>query len=328
MIRIFSACIVGMAWMTSCFGGSFNEWQETATYEIDYIVDLSSLPGDQVTNLWVPLPVNDRNQEVLSSDSKPLQKDWVRRDITDNRGNKVAEFVLPARKDRADTLHLRYLVKRHPSSGTPISAMGENDDPGSYLSSSSMIPLGGLIASIADEEALKAESPKKLPRTYYDYVYKSMTYSKEGEGWGQGDAIWACESKYGNCTDFHSLYIGLARSKNIPARFKIGFPLSAAESSGRHDGYHCWAEFFDDNKGWIPLDASEAKKQTLPDQYFGRLPSDRVEFTQGRDIILSERQRGEPINYFVYPYAESSSEIVSRLPVKLLYRRLENETAD
>ena len=31
-----------------------------------------------------------------------------------------------------------------------------------------------------------------------------------------GDAVWACTSKYGNCTDFHSLFIGMARSPASP----------------------------------------------------------------------------------------------------------------
>jgi transglutaminase-like putative cysteine protease len=164
-----------------------------------------------------------------------------------------------------------------------------------------------------------------LIKGFYDYVYGTMTYSKEGEGWGQGDAVWACQSKYGNCTDFHSLYIGMVRSQGIPARFKIGFPISPEKESGRHDGYHCWAEVYQEDKGWVPLDASEAKKAGMRDEYFGKLPSDRVEFSLGRDLVMSEKQRGEPINYFIYPYAESENAIINRLPVKLTYQRINNK---
>jgi len=38
------------------------------------------------------------------------------------------------------------------------------------------------------------------------------------KGWGRGDAKWACDAKFGNCTDFHSYFMGLARSKGPPAR--------------------------------------------------------------------------------------------------------------
>src|SRR5437667_7992077 len=71
-----------------------------------------------------------------------------------------------------------------------------------------------------------------------------MRYDKSGEGWGRGDALWACTSKRGNCTDFHSLFIGMMRSSGIPVRFEIGFPLPENKTEGDIAGYHCWAEFY------------------------------------------------------------------------------------
>jgi hypothetical protein len=68
--------------------------------------------------------------------------------------------------------------------------------------------------------------------------------------------IYACEVGRGNCTDFHSLFIGLARAAGIPARFVMGFPLPVGQSEGGITGYHCWAEFYDEGLGWVPLDAS------------------------------------------------------------------------
>jgi len=62
-------------------------------------------------------------------------------------------------------------------------------------------------------------------RAIYDYVFTTMRYDKTGTGWGHGDVLYACDAKKGNCTDFHSLFIAMARSQGIPARFEIGFPL-------------------------------------------------------------------------------------------------------
>ena len=39
-----------------------------------------------------------------------------------------------------------------------------------------------------------------------------MRYIECGEGWGKGDAVYACDAGTGNCTDFHSYLIALARS--------------------------------------------------------------------------------------------------------------------
>jgi hypothetical protein len=45
--------------------------------------------------------------------------------------------------------------------------------------------------------------------------------------------------------------------------------------------------FWSDDHGWVPLDASEARKHLeLKDELFGSLPADRIAFTRGRDHQL------------------------------------------
>jgi transglutaminase-like putative cysteine protease len=147
-----------------------------------------------------------------------------------------------------------------------------------------------------------------------------MKYDKSGEGWGRGDEMWACDSKRGNCTDFHSVLIGMMRSSGIPARFEIGFPLPEGKSEGDIPGYHCWAEFYV-NGTWIPVDASEASKNPAKrDYFFGTVDVNRVMFTFGRDIKLSPVQQDQPLNYFVYPYAESGGKAVKGLETHFSFR--------
>ena len=94
-------------------------------------------------------------------------------------------------------------------------------------------------------------------------------------------------------------------SQHIPARFEIGFPLPAKKNSGEIAGYHCWAEFYDPQHGWVPVDISEAwKDQSKKDYFFGAHDANRVQFSMGRDLVLSPPQAGDPLNYFVYPYVE------------------------
>ncbi len=66
----------------------------------------------------------------------------------------------------------------------------------------------------------------------YDVVDEHMKYRKDGEGWGRGDAVWACDSKFGNCTDFHSLFISMARGNKIPSKFEMGFSIPAKRGAG------------------------------------------------------------------------------------------------
>jgi transglutaminase-like putative cysteine protease len=132
-----------------------------------------------------------------------------------------------------------------------------------------------------------------------------MKYDKTGTGWGRGDVLYACDAHKGNCTDFHSLFISMVRSQDIPARFEIGFPLPADQHSTEIAGYHCWAEFFEPKHGWIPVDISEAwKHPEKKDYFFGAHDANRVQFSIGRDLELSPKQDGPPLNYFVYPYVE------------------------
>ncbi|PYU05152.1 MAG: hypothetical protein DMG34_08945 [Acidobacteria bacterium] len=148
----------------------------------------------------------------------------------------------------------------------------------------------------------KTRLRKRGPST--TYVIATMRYDTSGTGWGNGDAIWACTAKCGNCTDFHSLFIGMMLAAGIPARFEIGFPLPADRHDGAVPGYHCWAEFYVEPYGWIAVDASEA--WTHPDKkdyFFGAHDDNRLQFTVGRDIRLDPPQQGDPLNYLIYPYA-------------------------
>jgi hypothetical protein len=55
----------------------------------------------------------------------------------------------------------------------------------------------------------------------------------------------------------------------------------------------------------MPVDISEARQHPeLRQYYFGNLTENRVMFTTGRDLVLSPKQDGPPLNYFVYPYIE------------------------
>src|SRR5262249_41448396 len=122
---------------------------------------------------------------------------------------------------------------------------------------------------------------------------------------GEGDSVWACQSKHGNCSDFHSLFISLARSQKIPAKFEIGFSLPTKHGEGEITGYHCWAFFQPDGKGWVPVDISEASKNPkMRDYYFRNLTEDRVAFSVGRDIELVPVPAGGPRNFLIFPYVE------------------------
>jgi len=295
-------------------------WSTTARYEFEYRVALKDETPGKIA-IWIPYPAENEAQKVLEAKvESPLK--W--RLTTEKRfGNRIA--YLQGKGPVQGDIVLRFTVERSPFRGIPREAAAADTplDPERYRSADRLIPLSGRIQDLADEQGKDLKTPAEKARAFYDYVYRTMTYKKEGTGWGRGDAIWACNSRYGNCTDFHSLFIGMARSAGIPARFIIGFPIPADKEEGIVPGYHCWAEYFDASRGWVGLDASEAWKNRLPDEYFGALPNDRIEFTVGRDLVLEPPQRGEALNYFIYPYAESGGKPVTDFTTQFHFRKVE-----
>ena len=69
-------------------------------------------------------------------------------------------------------------------------------------------------------------------------------------------------------------------------------------------------------------DASEAAKHPqLRETLYGSQPADRIHFTTGRDLVVSEGSAGQPLNYFIYPYVEIDGEPWGgRVPTRFAYR--------
>lgn len=69
------------------------------------------------------------------------------------------------------------------------------------------------------------------------------------------------------------------------------------------------------------MDASEAAKNPEKREYFfGAHDENRVEFSLGRDLLLNPKQSAEPINYFVYPYAEVNGKPYAAIEKTFSYR--------
>ena len=160
-------------------------------------------------------------------------------------------------------------------------------------------------------------------RAIYEHIIATVKYDKSGKGWGRGDIYYACDARRGNCSDFHAIFIGYARALGIPAKFSIGLPLPRERGAGDIAGYHCWAEFFAPGMGWVPVDASEAAKDPARRNYFfGALDENRVEFNKCRDLLLTPRQAGDPLNFFIDPYVEQDERALPDVRARLHYRDL------
>lgn len=61
----------------------------------------------------------------------------------------------------------------------------------------------------------------------------------------------------------------------------------------------------------IKVKRKETLKKDLVEYYFGGLDESRVAYQTGRDLILAPAQRGDKLNYFMYPYAEADGKALN-----------------
>ncbi len=298
LLPVLLLAFAGMAWA-----------QDIRHFTFHYAFTVKDVSSGEKVRIWIPQSHSDAFQTVKvisATGDLPLKKTRESR-----RGNEM--YYAETSKAKQQDLHFEvvYDVVRHERLTFGIYAPHletvklSDRERKEYLAPDALVPTTGLPAELAVKATEGKTTSLEKARAIYDYVFTTMRYDKTGTGWGRGDVLYACDAKKGNCTDFHSLFIAMARSQGIPARFEIGFPLPPDKHSSEIAGYHCWAEFFEPQHGWIPVDISEAwKHPEKKDYFFGAHDDNRVEFTMGRDLELSPKQEGKPLNYFVYPYVE------------------------
>ncbi len=288
-------------------------------FEFQYKANLP--PITDSARMWIPLPSTDAFQTVEVKSIAAPRKPQV---LEDKKfGNKVLYLTLEP-EDSGKTVTLRFAVQRKEKGVYPADAPADApvDTPTlrSFLRPQRLVPANDEFSDIAAKVVEGKDGDLVRARALYDHTIDRMRYMKYGSGWGQGDAVYACDARTGNCTDFHSYFIALARASGIPARFAIGASIPSARDDGRINGYHCWAEFYTDGMWW-PVDISEADKcSALSTYYFGRHPANRIELSRGRDLEVEPGPASGPINFLAYPVLEVAGRPV-RVAVEFSFRR-------
>src|SRR6266487_2667686 len=276
-------------------------------FSIEYVGKVSGVPdGAKRLRVWMPVPQNSTVQRIraLSFSQTP------RLNTEPKYGNKMAywEFENPAPSNElrmnfvCRRLEIRVDLARLGSDGQDAAAQFI-----SFKQPDKLVLVDDEIRKLSHEVTAGKQTTLEKSRAIYDYVLRNMTYDKNHAGWGEGSTRHACDVGKGNCTDFHALFNSLCRAEGIASGFEIGLYLpyerKKVELLG---GYHCWAFFRVPGKTWVPVDCSEGDRFAERKEYFfGNYTANRVTLSTGRDIVLEPKQQGEPLNYFLNPYAEA-----------------------
>ncbi len=330
MTFLLTSAAVFLSTLASGISGSGSSAADEATprtYRVRQSVVLSDIPeGARKVRWWIAVPDDDRAQEVLdmavaiSPGTWSLQRDpeqgnrFLYVEVDQPRGpslETVVEFTLRRRPIR---------VAVDPAKVGELSADQlelfveelRTDAPHMQVTEATRKTATGVCG---DEQNLAIQATKLLEYVagFADHYSKDPSKPK----CGVGDANDCITNRGGCCTDLHSLFISLARSRGIPARLQMGYRLLAKNLGNEVDpGYRCWPEYFLPGYGWVPADiveadAVEGEERSL---WLSGLSERRLWLNQGREFVLTPRQDGPRVNTMVIGYAEIDGKPARVLP--------------
>ncbi|MBS3815525.1 MAG: transglutaminase domain-containing protein [Hadesarchaea archaeon] len=159
-------------------------------------------------------------------------------------------------------------------------------------------------------------------KNIFDFVQKHLDYKLQNIA--QGD-IWAFVNNEGDCSEYANLFISLARSAGIPAKFAAGYLYSLEENQTSATGFgdfgHAFSLIYLPNVGWVPVDPTESVAGG--GGYFAELPINHIlELTSnGSNLSVGTPSEVPGARVFWTQYAGEETEVkfeetgVSILPV-------------
>jgi len=310
------------------FSGCIEE-QQTVKYKSTELVDLKEKQGvmafnvtvrtndtAEVVRLWLPYPVSNDYQTI---ENVTISGNYNYSGIHAESENGImiiyAEWTNPEEYPNLmfsfDILRSEMFLKNFPEDEGELPVEMQE-----FLVPTSLGPTDGIVKEISDETTEDKTTILEKATAIYDYVIEHGERDPNLNFCGDGDVCELLQILRGKCVDFSSVFVALARSAGVPAREILGTRIS--KDGDITGAYHCRAEFYLPNYGWVPVDPSDVAKLMLNedleiddsevvearDYFFGAQTETYVDLSTGRDIVLNPAQDAGPLNYFMYPYAE------------------------
>lgn len=270
--------------------------------------------------LWNPYPVSNDNQMITNVKiNGNYNYSGIYREPENGNMIIYAEWTNP---QEFPTLNFSFNISRKEIflKNFPEEEGAIPVDMNKFLLPTSLGPVDGIVKKISNEITEGKNTILSKATAIYDYLIEHGERDPDLNFCGEGDVCKLLQNMRGKCVDFSSVFTALSRSAGIPAREILGTRIS--KDGDITGAYHCRAEFYLPNYGWVPVDPSDVAKLMLNenlkindtkvvearDYFFGAQTETYVDLSTGRDVILNPEQKAGPINYFMYPYAEVNGE--------------------
>lgn len=315
------------------------------TFELRNELNVKVPEGAKRIRIWFALPQdNDPAQQV---NDLRVEAPYPHRIERDSEGSRVLYLELTDPQEKEIKVVTTSTVTRSevrhsvdPGKARPLSD-ADRAQFAKYLQPNKYVVIDDDIRRLADQIVGNESNPVLAARKLYDWTIENVEYwvkdPKNKKASPVGSSTYCLTLRTGNCTDFQSLWTSLARSKGIPTQIVYGsFVKPELRAQDQDQSYHCWAEFYAPGLGWVPHDVSVADlyageypiteenhrlvRLTSADgtfgndpakvnYYFGNLDERRVVWSRNRDLVMSPKQDGEPVNALPKAYVEVDGKV-------------------
>jgi transglutaminase-like putative cysteine protease len=321
-------------------------WREAAsqagagwrTFEVTTRVDVAAPQG--VSRVWLPLPL-------------AAQTDWHRDLGSSWKGNAAHAEVMREPKYGVAMLYAEWAAAQATPTLELTSRFATRDREGAsgsgdlsaeerkfYTAATELIPTDGIVHATASGIVKGRQGEFEKARAIYEWVVENTFRDPKVRGCGWGDIKTMLETRNlgGKCGDLNALFVGLARSVDVPARDIYGIRVAGSAHGYRSLGVaspmisraqHCRAEFFAPGRGWVPVDPADVRKVALEEppgqlalsdpkvdaarkRLFGSWEMNWLAYNMGHDIALPN-SKGPKLPYLMYPNGETGGERLDQL---------------
>lgn len=298
---------------------------ETRTIELTQTVTLHDVPeGTRQVRMWVPIPSDAAWQRVMDIKVLSAPGEWEIVHPQSGRGDIV---YVDVQKPKAGnhSVTVSCVVERQ-GVAFPLDEMSSSGPVQRELfadalnTKAPLMEVDAQVKKLADEacgsETNVARQVMLLLQKVGE-VADHYSINKNVPTCGRGAAGDCLEHGGGCCTDLHSLFIAMARSRGIPAKIQFGY-RTLDKNDGKADvdpGYRCWASAFVPGMGWVDTDvvASDSASEDV-DIRWATLSSTRVWLWEGRSFELNPPTSAGNVHTMLCGFAEIDGQPVDVLP--------------
>jgi transglutaminase-like putative cysteine protease len=297
-----------------------------------------------IARAWVPLPLvaeNDWQKTLGNSWTGNAARAEVMRD---GKYGLAMLYVEWPQKEMNPAIEItsRFMTRDR---AVDFGAAGNADlsaaDRKFFTSPSELIPTDGIVRKTALEITRGAKTDVDKGRAIYEWIVDNTFRDPKTRGCGVGDVRTMLESGNlgGKCADLNALYVGLARSVDLPARdvygirvapSKYGYKSLGAGTANITKAQHCRAEFFARGYGWVPVDPADVRKVVLEEppgnlaikddkvvaarkRLFGSWEMNWLAYNTAHDVKLPNATKAPQKPFLMYINAEADGEMRDEL---------------